>query len=84
MSVISRIRTTGNLEEATSAFNKAVEGGDLEAAKAVAGKINVNVKGNDGTTALYKAANKGHSSMVEWLLTLGADTNIGEVLCNST
>ena len=68
-----------SLEERTSAFFKAVESGNLEAAKAVAGQINVNVKGNDGTTALYKAALGGYASMVEWLLTLVADTNIGDV-----
>ena len=71
-----------SLEEATSAFFKAVESGNLEAAKAVAGRININVKGNDGTTALYKAALGGYSTMVEWLLTLGADTNIGEVFAS--
>ena len=68
-----------SLEDATSAFFKAVEDGNLEAARAVAGQINgVNVQDNkDGSTALLKAAAKGYSAMVAWLLSLGADTNIG-------
>ena len=76
MSVVSSIGTTISLEEATSAFFKAVEGGDLEAAKAVAGKTSVNVKDIDDCAALFEAAQKGHSSMVELLISLGADTNI--------
>ena len=68
-----------SLEDATSAFFKAVEDGNLEAATAVAGQINgVNVQDNkDGSTALLKAAAKGYSAMVAWLLSLGAETNIG-------
>ena len=68
-----------SLEDATSAFFKAVEDGNLEAARAVAGQINgVNVQDNkDGSTALLKAAAKGYSAMVAWLLSLGAETNIG-------
>ena len=66
-----------SLEDATSAFFKAVEDGNLEAARAVAGQINgVNVQDKDGATALLKAAAKGYSAMVAWLLSLGADTNI--------
>ena len=79
MSDLPEIGTTISLEEATSAFFKAVERGNLEAAKAVAGQINVNVKDKDGATALLQAAKKGYSTIVEWLLTLGADTNIGYV-----
>ena len=71
--------TALSLEDATSAFFKAVEDGNLEAARAVAGQINgVNVQDNkDGATALLKAVAKGYSAMVAWLLSLGADTNIG-------
>ena len=66
-----------SLEDATSAFFKAVEDGNLEAARALAGQINgVNVQDKDGATALLKAAAKGYSAMVAWLLSLGADTNI--------
>ena len=79
MSDLPEIGTTISLEEATSAFLKAVEDGNLEAAKAVAGQINVNIKGHDGATALLQAAKKGYSTIVEWLLTLGADSNIGDV-----
>ena len=68
-----------SLEDATSAFFKAVEDGNLEAARAVAGQINgVNVQDNkDGSTALLKAVAKGYSAMAAWLLSLGVDTNIG-------
>ena len=73
-----------SLEDATSAFFKAVEDGNLEAARAVAGQINgVNVQDNkDGATALLKAVAKGYSAMVAWLLSLGADTNSNEVRLN--
>ena len=39
--------------------------------------ININVKGKEGKTALCKAIDKGYTDIVEWLLTLGADANIG-------
>ena len=64
---------------ATSAFIQAVEDGNLEAAKAVVGQVHVNVKDKDGATALFIAANKGYSTIVEWLLTLGADVNVCSV-----
>ena len=64
------------MSESKSTFHKAITDNNLEAAKAVAGQINVNVKDKDGRTALYKAADKGYSTIVEWLITLGADTNI--------
>ena len=60
-------------------FFRAVESGNLEAAKAFVGQINVNAKDKVGRTALFKAAEKGHASIVKWLLTLGADANINEV-----
>ena len=63
--------------EATSTFLKAVEDGNLETVKEVAGQINITVKDKD--MALVLAADKGYSTMVEWLLTLGADSSIGQV-----
>ena len=67
------------LPKAETTFLKAAKDGNLEAAKAVVGQINVNVKDEHNVTALYIAADKGYSTIVEWLLTLGADANIGQV-----
>ena len=65
--------------DANNAFLKAVEDRNLEAAAAVVGQVNVNVIGKDDNTALFVAADKGHASIVEWLLTLDANVNIGLV-----
>ena len=56
-------------------FLKAINDGNLEKAKTVAFQININVKEPYGAAAFYMAINKGYSTIVEWLLSLGADTN---------
>ena len=60
-------------------FHTAIDGDNREAAKAVIGQVNVNAIGKAGGTALTIAAEKGYSTMVEWLLTVGVDANIGKV-----
>ena len=38
--------------------------------------IDVDARSNNGTTALHEAAKAGHASVVEWLLSLGADASV--------
>ena len=86
----SKIVVVGGNRTESETFLKAIEDGNLEEAKAVfAGQCDVNYydklncqkgyKDKDGKSALHKAADKGYTTIVEWLLSLGADSNISSV-----
>lgn len=77
-----------NFSFATMSYNEADEGGENNALHIAAKEGNlaevqsqvsnfdINVKGEDGVTALYLAANNGSIKVVELLLALDADVNI--------
>ena len=80
-----------NFSFATMSYNEADEGGENNALHIAAKEGNlaevqsqvsnfdINVKGEDGVTALYLAANNGSIKVVELLLALDADVNIPNV-----
>jgi N-sulfoglucosamine sulfohydrolase len=59
-----------------SFFEKAMNGEEAEVMKLLTGGIDVNIKDEDGRTALMYAAYNGHASLMEKLIAKGAQVNL--------
>lgn len=65
-------------------FRKAADSGDLAKIKELWSKDIVNIQGDSsGQTALHRAAAKGHTAIVEWLLSHSADPRIPDFKGNT-
>ena len=65
--------------ETDNELHTAAGKGNLAEVQAQVGNFDINQKGRYGETALFKAADKGRTEVVDLLLTLNADVNIPSV-----
>ena len=70
-----------NVDEENNALHDAAESGNLAEVQSQVNNFPINTKGGEyNETALYKAAEKGHTDVVKFLLTVdGIDVNIPNV-----
>ena len=72
-------------QELNEQFWEAVRKGDVAAATALLDKgVDVNAKFRYGQTALFKAAERGHTEMVKLLLARGADVTVKDTFYQAT
>ena len=73
------LHTAAKDGNANNALHTAAKDGNLAGVRSQAGNIDINAKGEFGSTALGKAAHEGHTEIVKLLLTLNADVNLANV-----
>ena len=62
-----------------NALHTAAEAGNLAEVQAQVKNVDINAKGKYDETALFKAAESGHTDVVKLLLSLNADVNLPDV-----
>ena len=62
-----------------NALHEAAKAGNLAKVQAQGKNFDINAKGENDETALFKAAESGHTEVVKLLLSLDADVNIPDV-----
>ena len=86
LSLISNVALAQNSEaELNDKFWEAVRQGDLATVTALLDQgADVNAKFRYGSTALFKAAERGHTEIVKLLLARGADVTVKDTFYNAT
>jgi VCBS repeat-containing protein len=62
-----------------NALHTAAKAGNVAEVQSQVGKFDINAKGQWSETALFKAAEKGHTEVVKLLATHNADVNLPDV-----
>jgi ankyrin repeat protein len=62
-----------------NALHTAAKAGDVDEVQSQVGNFDINAKGEDDETALFKAAESGHTEVVKLLATHNADVNLANV-----
>ena len=67
-----------------NALHTAAKAGNLAQVQSLVHNFDINIKGEEGKTALCWAAREGHTDVVKLLLTFNPDVNIPDVSTQNT